>query len=47
MTLEYERKYIKANVLMLGFVEESLLNKSADASSAAHKLRKKSNFSVL
>lgn len=40
MTLEYERKYIKANVVMLSFVGESLLSKSADAASA-HKLRKK------
>ncbi len=41
MTLEYERKYIKANVVMRGFVGESLLSKSADAASAAYKLRKK------
>lgn len=46
MTLEYERKYIKANVVMLSFVGESLLSKSADAASA-HKLRKKkSDFSI-
>lgn len=41
MTLEYERKYIKANVVMLGFVGESRLSKSAVAAAAAAcKLRK-------
>lgn len=46
MTLECERKCIKANVVMLGFVGESLLSKSADAASAACKLRKENHTFV-
>lgn len=38
MTLEYEKKYIESNVVMLGFVGESLLSKSANAACAAFKL---------
>lgn len=37
MTLEYEKKYIELNVVMLGFVGESLLSKSASAACAAYK----------
>lgn len=44
MTLEYKRKYITPNVVMLGFVGESLFSKSADAASAAPKLNKKSHL---
>lgn len=39
MTLEYKRKYITANVVMLGFVGESFFSESAAAASAAAKTK--------